>query len=83
MYNVCSGEGHSVRELLDGLLVLSSVADIEVRQVPDRMQAADVPAQVGSYERLATDTGWRPEITWEQMMRDLLDYWREVVAGGG
>ncbi len=83
VYNVCSGKERSVRELLDGLLALSTVADIDVRQVPDRMQAADVPAQVGSYERLAADTGWRPEITWEQMMRDLLDYWREVVAGGG
>ena len=83
VYNVCSGKERSVRELLDGLLALSKVADIDVRQVPDRLQAADVPAQVGSYDRLAADTGWRPEITWEQMMQDLLDYWREVVAGGG
>jgi GDP-4-dehydro-6-deoxy-D-mannose reductase len=82
-YNVCSGRGRSVHELLDGLLALSTVADIEVRQVADRMQGADVPAQVGSYDRLAAGTGWRPEITWEQMMRDLLNYWREVVAGGG
>jgi GDP-4-dehydro-6-deoxy-D-mannose reductase len=83
VYNVCSGKERSVRELLDGLLALSKVADIDVRQVPDRLQAADLPTQVGSYERLAADTGWRPEITWEQMMQDLLDYWREVVAGGG
>ena len=83
VYNVCSGTERSVRELLDGSLALSTVADIDVRQVADRMQAADVPAQVGSYKRLAADTGWRPEITWEQMMRDLLDYWREVVAGEG
>ena len=82
VYNVCSGQGHSVRELLDGLLALSSVTPIEVRQVEHRLQAADVPAQVGSYERLAADTGWRPEISWEQMMQDLLDYWRDVVAGG-
>ena len=82
VYNVCSGKERSVRDLLDGLLALSTVADIDVRQVPDRMQTADVPAQVGSYERLAADTGWRPEITWQHMMRDLLGYWREVVAGG-
>ena len=81
VYNVCSGKGRSVRELLDGLLALSRVADIEVRQVAHRMQPADVPAQMGSYQRLAADTDWRPEVTWEQTLRDLLDYWREVLAG--
>ncbi len=80
VYNVCSGEGHSVRELLDGLLALSTVAPIESRQVEHRMQAADIPSQVGSYRQLAADTGWRPQITWEQTLHDLLDHWREVVS---
>jgi GDP-4-dehydro-6-deoxy-D-mannose reductase len=83
IYNVCSGEAHSVRELLDGLLALSRNHGIEVRQVAYRLQAADVPAQVGSYRQLAVDTGWRPEIGWEQMLRDLLDYWRGVVEREG
>ena len=45
------------------------------------MQPADVPAQVGSYERLRVDTGWQPAIAWEQSLADLLAYWREVVSG--
>lgn len=81
VYNVCSGKDHSVHEMLDGLLALSPMAGIEIRQVADRMQTADVPAQVGSYQQLATDTGWRPEIGWEQMLRDLLDYWRSQIEG--
>jgi GDP-4-dehydro-6-deoxy-D-mannose reductase len=75
-YNVCSGAGRSVQSLLDGLLALSTVPAIEVRPVAERMQPADVPAQMGSYARLAADTGWQPLIPWQQTLRDLLDYWR-------
>jgi GDP-4-dehydro-6-deoxy-D-mannose reductase len=80
-YNVCSGAGRSVQSLLNGLLALSTTTSIEVRPVAERMQPADVPAQVGSYARLAADTGWQPLIPWEQTLRDLLDDWRAVVAG--
>ncbi len=80
VYNVCSGTGRSIQELLDGLLALSTVRDIEVRRDPRRMQPADVPAQVGSYDRLHAETGWQPEVPWEQSLRDLLDYWRSAVG---
>jgi GDP-4-dehydro-6-deoxy-D-mannose reductase len=83
VYNVCSGEGHRIRELLDELLALSVVPTIEVRPVGHRMQPADVPAQVGSYRHLAADTGWSPTIDWSRMLRDLLDYWRGVVRDAG
>ena len=78
-YNVCSGAGRSVQSLLDGLLALSTVRAIEVRPVAERMQPADVPAQVGSHARLAADTGWQPLIPWEQTLRDLLGYWRTAL----
>lgn len=80
-YNVCSGVGRSVQSLLDGLLALSTAKSIEVRPVAERMQPADVPAQVGSFARLAAGTGWQPLIAWEQTLRDLLDYWRATLSG--
>jgi GDP-4-dehydro-6-deoxy-D-mannose reductase len=76
-YNVCSGQAYSVRSLLDSLLALSTARKIEIRQDPARMQAADVPVQVGDHGKLQRQTGWRPEIPFEQSVRDLLDYWRE------
>ncbi len=82
-YNVCSGAGRSIQSLLDGLLARSTVSPIEVRPVAERMQPADVPAQFGSYARLAADAGWQPLIPWEQTLQDLLDYWRAAVATQG
>jgi GDP-4-dehydro-6-deoxy-D-mannose reductase len=76
VYNVCSGHARSIRSLLDILLTNCQVEDVEVRRVPALMQAADVPIQVGSFEKLHRQTGWQPEIPFDQTLRDLLDYWR-------
>ncbi len=82
VYNVCSGQARSVRALLEGLLALSTARNIEIRQDPARMQAADVPLQVGSYEKLQRRTGWQPDIPFERTLRDLLDYWRRRMREG-
>jgi GDP-4-dehydro-6-deoxy-D-mannose reductase len=78
-YNVCSGQAHSIRSLLEQLLDLSTVREIEVRQDSARVQQADVPIQVGDYSKLFERTGWQPSITLKQSIRDLLDYWRQRV----
>jgi GDP-4-dehydro-6-deoxy-D-mannose reductase len=79
VYNVCSGRGVRLRELLDGLIALSGQR-VEVHVDPARLRAADVPVLVGDPSRLRAATGWEPEITIERTLRDLLDYWRERVG---
>jgi GDP-4-dehydro-6-deoxy-D-mannose reductase len=76
-YNICSGQARSIRSLLDQLLSLSTVKGIEIRYDAARMQPADVPVQYGDYKKIEQQTGWQPEIPFEQSLKDLLDYWRE------
>jgi GDP-4-dehydro-6-deoxy-D-mannose reductase len=78
-YNVCSGRGRRVRELLDVLLAASG-ARVEVRVDPDRLRPSDVPAQVGDLARLRAATGWEPRIPLERTLKDLLDDWRARIA---
>lgn len=80
VYNVCSGQARSIRSLLEGLLNLSTAFEIEVRQDPLRIQEVDVPVQVGDFHKLRHQTGWNPQIAFEQTLRNLLDYWRERVS---
>ena len=80
VYNVCSGRGLRIRELLD-LLLASSSARVEVRVDPERLRPADVPALVGDPARLRAATGWEPRFPLEETLRDLLDDWRARVAG--
>lgn len=77
VYNVCSGVGTPVQELLGVLLDLSRVPVISVQANPDRFQAGDVPLQVGNARRLRRATGWEPAIPLRQTLQDVLDYWRQ------
>jgi len=79
-YNVCSGRGRRIRDILD-LLLASSSAKVEVRIDKERLRPADVPAQVGDPTRLRAATSWEPRIPLEETLRDLLADWRARVAG--
>ena len=76
VYNVCSGTAASVRELVE---MAGRAARVQVRHEVDeaRVRAQDVPEVRGSAERLASASGWRPEIPLEQTVADAVAYWRE------
>ena len=76
-YNVASGVGRPVRVLLDALLARARVP-IRVETDPERLRASDIPILVGDSARLRQATGWQPQISFDQMMDDLLAYWRGV-----
>ena len=75
VYNLCSGSMWSIQQVLDHLLSISS-AKITVKQDPARMRPSDVPWLCGDWSLFKKQTGWAPEIPFEQTLRDLLDYWR-------
>jgi GDP-4-dehydro-6-deoxy-D-mannose reductase len=76
-YNVASGKGTSIRELLEALLAHTSIRpEVKVDQV--RWRPADT--SVGSSGRLAKATGWAPTIPLQETLRHLLDRWRETVG---
>jgi GDP-4-dehydro-6-deoxy-D-mannose reductase len=79
VYNVCSGRGRRIRDLLD-ILLAASGARVEVRVDPLRLRPSDVPVQVGDPSRLRAATGWEPRIPLERTLRDLLDDWRARTA---
>jgi GDP-4-dehydro-6-deoxy-D-mannose reductase len=81
-YNVASGRARSVQSVLDILMSMSSV-EVHVRQDPERMRPSDVPIVYGNSAKLQNDTGWRPTVPFEESLRRVLVYWREVVRQPG
>ena len=61
---------------MDQLLALTNT-DIRVEIDPERYRPADVPVIYGSAEKLRRDTGWHPEIPFEQTIEDVLNEWRQ------
>jgi len=81
-YNVCSGRGRRIGDVLERLLAATKVP-IEVRVDPARLRPADVPVLVGDNAKLVAATGWQPRIPFDETLRDLLDDWRARVRATG
>ncbi len=78
VFNVCSGRGRKIADVLHMLLALSK-KEVTVETDPARMRPSDIPALVGDNAKLRSATGWKPEIAFEQTIHDLLEWWRKNV----
>lgn len=79
VYNVGSGTSRRIKDVLDQMLALSSVA-ITTEEDPKRMRPSDIPELRCNYNKMHALTGWKPEIPFETTLKDILDYWREEVG---
>lgn len=77
VYQVCSGVGRRLQEVLETLIGLSG-ADVKYEVVPERLRPWDDPAYVGDASKLQA-LGWRPLIKFQRTLSDLLAYWREGI----
>ena len=69
-YNVCTGVGHSVREVLD-ILLAHAHKPVAVCPDPSRFRPVEEPFKVGNCAKLL-QLGWRPSIPFEQSLNDIL-----------
>jgi len=79
VYNLCSGKSHAIQEILDFFITHSTVKNIRVIEDPARLRPSDLPNLFGTAEKARKETGWQPEISFQQTLQDVLDYWREKV----
>lgn len=77
-YNVGSGNAQEIRQILDTIISMSDV-EIRVEIDPNKIRPVDVPIIEADITKLHELTGWEPEISIEQTIKETLDYWREHV----
>lgn len=70
VYNICSGQVKTIRELVEGLIEICSV-DVDIRRDPTREREIDIPLLMGSPAKLMKDTGWKPMIEIEDSLKDI------------
>ncbi|WP_253366466.1 GDP-mannose 4,6-dehydratase [Pseudomonas chlororaphis] len=78
VYNICSGQEHSIRGLIQQLADIAQV-EMELVQDPARLRRAEQRRVCGSHARLQAVTGWTPEITIKQSLRAILSDWESRV----
>ena len=74
VYNVCSGEGVSLRSLVQRL---SSLLDVDVDLVVDNalIRPADNLCIVGDTKKLRQDLGWECRYRLEESLREMIGFW--------
>src|SRR5687768_17575231 len=78
VYNLATGNGIVIREMLERLISLASV-EVKIETDPERLRPSDVEILIGDASKFKADTGWEPRIPFDQTLRDLLDYWRHTL----
>jgi GDP-4-dehydro-6-deoxy-D-mannose reductase len=79
IYNVSSGVARSMRSVLEALVARARVT-VSIETDPALLRPSDTPVVLGNSARLRAATGWRTEISFDQMLDDLLNYWRSVTV---
>ena len=78
-YNVGSGHAVAIRDILDNI-ISKSTADIKVEIDPAKIRPVDVPIIEADITKLTEKTGWKPQISLDQTIQEVLNYWREHIS---
>lgn len=78
VYNVCSGQERTIRDLIEALAGLAGI-ELELVQDSARMRRAEQRRVCGSSVKLRDATGWEPKITINQTLTTILSDWESRV----
>ena len=72
VFNVCSGEGRTVKQIAEAVLRIGGVRATP-KSDPNLVRPVDLPMQVGDNSKLRA-TGWQPAFTFDDMVTDLWNH---------
>jgi GDPmannose 4,6-dehydratase len=81
-YNIGGTYSCTIGDMLKHLLSLAKVKNIKVEVDKERLRPIDADLQIPDTKKFQKHTGWKPEISFEKTMQDLLDFWRANVSKG-
>ena len=79
VYNLSSGKGYTIREILTKLKDMSMLQTILSTEDKSRLRPSDVEILIGDHSKITKQTSWNPEIDITTTLKDLLTYWRAKV----
>ena len=62
--------------------ILGIVLGNNILMIQGRLEAEEEARLIGDTRKFRELTGWEPEISFEQMLKDILEYWRDFVREG-
>lgn len=83
-YVIATGTTHTLRDLVEAAFAAAGVDDAwsHVRQDPELIRQSDAMARVGDPSRARKVLGWQAAVTFEELVREMVDVDRRRVATG-
>ncbi|MBN8943056.1 MAG: GDP-mannose 4,6-dehydratase [Rhizobiales bacterium] len=81
IFNIASGLPRRIGSILEDLLIRCRVK-IDVEQDRARMRPSDIPCIIGNADRAGTALEWAPRHSFDDIVADVLNDWRERIASG-
>lgn len=75
VYNLCSGEATRIGDIVDLVRQEGTVAT-EIVVDPSRLRPSDEPLLMGDNSKLTAATGWQPAISIQEIVAEIMSYWR-------
>ena len=78
VYNICSGNGISLREVID---IMCGILDIQIDLETDSnlIRPNDNKIIIGTNEKLKAATGWVQKIKLKKSLEDIISYWEQKI----
>jgi GDP-4-dehydro-6-deoxy-D-mannose reductase len=79
LYNICSGTGRSIKEIINILSNLLGI-QIEIEIDKEKIRPNDNKIIIGDNTKIIEKTGWHPQISFEDSLRDIIIYWKQILG---
>jgi len=78
VYNICSGKGLVLREIVDTFIKLSKAKNMKLVRTEEGTRPTDGGVVIGDHSKFFRATGWKPNIDFlGKTIPDMLDWWRK------
>lgn len=79
VYNVCSGKGYKIKEILDILLSFTD-EKIEIKIDSKNLRPQDSQFFIGDYTKLEKSTNWHPSIPLTESLHEIYNHWLNILV---
>lgn len=76
VYNVCSGVGYSLKEIINNLSNLLSVK-LNIEMDKEKIRPSDNKIIIGDNSKINNLCGWKPQISLTESLNDIIFYWKK------
>lgn len=80
VYNIGSGHGYSILDILQKLTQIAKVGDVSFSQDPSLVRPLEAPSFVCNYQKFYKDTGWEPKYSIDQTLRDMYQFFSSTLT---